>query len=396
MHSERRAPTSARGVNAGGARRGRGRYVPLAPVGGAGLGAARSPLRRRLLPRLGGQDIAIDLGTANTLVFVRGEGIVASEPSVVAVDTLSGAVHAVGEEAQRMIGRTPARITAVRPLRHGVIADFEVTEKMLRHFMGRVRGSRYARPRVMMCAPSGITGVERRALTEACVAAGARSVHLIEEPLAAAIGAGLAIEEPRANMVVDVGGGTSEVAVISLGGIVVSRSLRVGGYDLDEAAAAWLRSTHGLAIGETTAERVKLEVGSVAPDHTDGYCDVKGRDPVSGLPRQVDVASEEMRQALEGPVVEIVAEVKAALERTPPELASDIPQRGIVLAGGGALLRGFAARLEQETHVPTRLAESPLTCVALGAGRALDEIELLERASKGSGSGLPGRRRRPG
>jgi len=396
VHSERRAPTSARGVNAGDARGGRGRYVTRAPVRGASLGSARSPLRRRLLPRLGGQDIAIDLGTANTLVFVRGEGIVASEPSVVAVDTLSGAVHAVGEEAQRMIGRTPATITAVRPLRHGVIADFEVTEKMLRHFMGRVRGSRHVRPRVMMCAPSGITDVERRALTEACKAAGARSVHLIEEPLAAAIGAGLAIEEPRANVVVDVGGGTSEVAVISLGGIVVSRSLRVGGYDLDDAAAAWLRNTHGLAIGETTAERVKLEVGSVAPDRTDGHCKVRGRDPVSGLPRQVDVASEELRQALEARVVEIVAEVKAALENTPPELASDVLQRGIVLAGGGALLRGFAARLERETNVPTRLAESPLTCVALGAGKALDEIELLERTSASSGSGLPRLRRRPG
>ncbi len=238
--------------------------MPLKPRTGR-LGSPRLPLRRRVLPRLGGRDIAIDLGTANTLVFVRGEGIVVSEPSVVAVDTLSGAVHAVGEEAQRMIGRTPARITAVRPLRHGVIADFEITEKMLRHFMGRVHRSRHARPRVMMCAPSGITDVEQRALTEACIAAGARSVQLIEEPLAAAIGAGLAIDEPRASVVLDVGGGTSEVAVISLGGIVVSRSLRVGGYDLDDAAAAWLRNTHGLAIGETTAERVKLEVGRRRP-----------------------------------------------------------------------------------------------------------------------------------
>jgi rod shape-determining protein MreB and related proteins len=349
-------------------------------------------LRRRLLPRLGGRDIAIDLGTANTLVFVRGEGIVFSEPSVVAVDTLSGAVHAVGEEAQRMIGRTPARISAMRPLRHGVIADFEVTEQMLRHFIARVHRSRHARPRIMMCVPSGITDVERRALTEACLAAGARSVHLIEEPLAAAIGAGLAIDEPRANVVVDVGGGTSEVAVISLGGIAVSRSLRVGGYDLDEAAAAWVRSTYGLAIGETTAERVKLEVGGVAPDRSDGHCEVKGRDPVSGLPRQVDVASEGMREALEAPVAEIVAAVKAALEETPPELAADLPERGVLLAGGGAQLRGFVARLERETHVPVRLAESPLTCVALGAGRALDEIDLFERASVRAGPGLPGLR----
>ncbi|HEX2413920.1 MAG TPA: rod shape-determining protein [Thermoleophilaceae bacterium] len=348
------------------------------------LGSARLPLRRRVLPRLGGRDIAIDLGTANTLVFVRGEGIVVSEPSVVAVDTLSGAVHAVGEEAQRMIGRTPARITAVRPLRHGVIADFEITEKMLRHFMGRVHRSRHARPRVMMCAPSGITDVEQRALTEACVAAGARSVQLIEEPLAAAIGAGLAIDEPRASVVVDVGGGTSEVAVISLGGIVVSRSLRVGGYDLDDAAAAWLRTTHGLAIGETTAERVKLEVGGVAPDRTEASCDVRGRDPISGLPRQVEIGSDEMRKALEDQVVAIVDAVKEALEDTPPELASDMPQRGIVLAGGGALLRGLAERVELETNVPARLAESPLDCVALGAGQALEEIELLERAGGGA------------
>ena len=350
-----------------------------APAARPGGGPAQSSRLQRLLPRRGGRDIAIDLGTANTLVFVRGEGIVASEPSVVAVDTVSGEVHAVGEEAQRMIGRTPARISAVRPLRHGVIADFEVTERMLRYFMGRVHRSRHARPRVMMCAPSGITGVERRALTEACMAAGARSVHLIEEPMAAAIGAGLPIDEPRASMVVDVGGGTSEVAVISLGGIVVSGSLKVGGYDLDEAVAGWLRSTHGLAIGETTAERVKLEVGSVAPDATDGETEVKGRDPVTGLPRQVRVTSEEMRSALEGSVAEIVVEVKTALEETPPELSSDIPQQGIVLAGGGALLRGFGERLQEETSVPVRLTESPLTCVALGAGIALDELDLLER-----------------
>jgi len=336
-------------------------------------------LRRRLLPRIGTQDIAIDLGTANTLVFVRGEGIVASEPSVVAIDTDSGAVHAVGEDAQRMIGRTPARISAVRPLRHGVIADFEVTEKMLRHFMARAHGSRRARPRVMMCAPSGITDVERRALTEACVAAGARSVHLIEEPLAAAIGAGLPIDAPSASMVVDIGGGTSEVAVMSLGGIVVSRSLRVGGYDLDETVAHWLRTNHGLAIGETTSERVKLGVGSVAPDDSEATSAVKGRDPLSGLPRQVDVPSAEMRQALEGPVSEIVIAVKETLEMTPPELASDIFERGIVVAGGGGLLRGFPERIGQETNVTARLADDPLTCVAIGAGRALDEIELLER-----------------
>src|SRR3954467_3809952 len=259
-----------------------------------------------------GPDLAVDLGTANTLVYVRGRGIVLSEPSVVAVDERTGNVHAVGLEAKRMIGRTPATISAVRPLRHGVIADFEVTEQMLRHFMESVHGSRFAHPRVMMCAPSGITDVEQRALTEACLAAGARSVHLIEEPLAAAIGAGLAIDEPRANVVVDVGGGTSEGAVMSLGGIVVSRSLRLGGYDLDEAVAAWMRQRHGLAIGETTAERVKLEVGGVDPDRSDEVTYVRGRDPASGLPREVALPASEVRQALEGPVHEVVEEVKAA------------------------------------------------------------------------------------
>jgi rod shape-determining protein MreB len=228
---------------------------------------------------------------------------------------------------------------------------------------------------------------------EACLAAGARSVHLIEESLAAAIGAGLAIGEPRANVVVDVGGGTSEVAVISLGGIVVSRSQRTGGYDLDEAVAAWLRSTHGLAIGETTAERVKLEIGSVNPDTTESTSKVRGRDPVSGLPREVEVTSEELRRALEGPVLDIVIAVKEALEETPPELASDISERGLLLAGGGVLLRGFAERLEAETNVPVVLAESPLTCVALGAGQALDEIELLERTSTAA-TRAPARRRR--
>jgi rod shape-determining protein MreB len=353
----------------------------LAGAGGAGVDSARAPLRRRLFPRLGGQDLAIDLGTANTLVFARGEGIVVSEPSVVAIDSLSGAVHAVGEEAQGMIGRTPATITAVRPLRHGVIADFEVTEQMLRHFIGRVHRSRLAHPRVMICAPSGITDVEQRALMEACLAAGARSVHLIEESLAAAIGAGLAIGEPRANVVVDVGGGTSEVAVISLGGIVVSRSQRTGGYDLDEAVALWLRNTHGLAIGETTAERVKLEIGSTHPDTSEATTAVRGRDPVSGLPREVIVTSEELRHALESTVLDIVVAVKEALEETPPELASDISARGMLLAGGGVLLRGFAERVEQETNVPVVVADSPLTCVALGAGQALDEIELLERTA---------------
>jgi rod shape-determining protein MreB and related proteins len=339
------------------------------------------PVRRRLAPRGRGRDIAIDLGTANTLVFVRGEGIVVSEPSVVAVDTRTGAVHAVGADAQRMIGRTPATIAAVRPLRHGVITDFEVTEQMLRHFIERVQPSRFSRPRLVMCAPSGITGVERRALTEACLSAGARSVALIEEPLAAAIGAGLPIAEPRASVVVDVGGGTSEVGVISLGGIVVSRSLRIGGYDFDEAIASWIRHRHGLAIGETTAERVKLEAGGVDPDGSRLEAGVQGRDPSSGLPNQVTVTSDELRRALERLVAEITSEVKAALEATPPELAADLSREGVLLAGGGSLLRGLEERVEDEIGVPVALAESPLNCVAMGAGHALEEIGLLERTS---------------
>ncbi|MDQ3648613.1 MAG: rod shape-determining protein [Actinomycetota bacterium] len=340
------------------------------------------------MPRTGGRDLAIDLGTANTLVFVRGEGIRVSEPSVIAVDTEVGSVHAVGDEAQRMIGRTPASIAAVRPLRHGVIADFEVTEQMLRHFIGRVQSGRFAHPRVIMCAPSGITDVEQRALTEACLAAGARSTHLIEEPLAAAIGAGLEIEQPRANAVIDVGGGTSEVAVLSLGAVVASRSVRVGGYDFDDAVAGFLRQHHGLAIGERSAEALKRQVGSVRPDRSEAREPVRGRDPVTGLPREVEVTSEELRHALEPLVAEIVAAVTGTLEQTPPELASDLTDRGLLLAGGGGLLRGFAERLEAETHVAVRLADDPLACVALGAGQALEELEALERSAGRSSSRL--------
>jgi rod shape-determining protein MreB and related proteins len=337
--------------------------------------------RRRHHARLGGRDIAIDLGTANTLVYLRGEGIRVSEPSVVAMDTRTGDVHAVGEEAQRMIGRTPATISAVRPLRHGVITDFETTEAMLRHFIGRVHKSRFAHPRLVMCAPSGITDVERRALEEACLAAGARSVQLIEEPMAAAIGAGLPIAEPIATVVVDIGGGTSEVAVISLGGIVVSRSLRVGGYDFDEAVAGYIRRHHRLAVGETTSESVKLEVGGTAPDQSEEVTQVRGRDPATGLPREAEVTSAEMREAVEPLVTEIIDAVRDALENTPPELAADLTRRGLMLAGGGALLRGFAERLQAETQVPVTLADDPLACVVLGAGQALEEIDVLERTA---------------
>jgi len=331
---------------------------------------------------LGARDIAIDLGTANTLVFVRGEGIVLSEPSVVAIDSDTGEVHAVGDEAERMIGRTPAAISAIRPLRHGVIADFDVTEQMLRYFMQRVHRSRFAHPRVVMCAPSGITSVEQRAVEEACVSAGARQVHLIEEPMAAAIGADLAIAEPSGHIVVDIGGGTTEVAVISLGGIVVSQSLRVGGYELDEAIVTHIKRTYNITIGHPTAERVKFAVGSACALEDERETDIRGRDLVVGMPKKVTLTSQEVRRALEDPVSRIVTAVKETLEVTPPELAADIAQSGIMLAGGGALLAGLEERLHRETGMPTYVAQSPLSCVALGAGQSLEEFEALARTRR--------------
>jgi rod shape-determining protein MreB and related proteins len=328
------------------------------------------------------RDMAIDLGTANTVVYVHGRGIVLSEPSVVAIDERTDEVVAVGGDAQRMIGRTPAQISATRPLRHGVIADFEVTEQMLRHFMRKVLERRRARPRLVVCAPTGITEVERRAVEEAALSAGARRVHLIEEPIAAAIGAGVAIAEPIGRMVIDVGGGTSEVAVISMGGMVLSRSVRVGGYDLDEAIAAYIRADQLTAIGSQSAEQLKLAVGSAAPLAEELVTSVRGRDVVSGLPREIELSSAQIRTALEGPLSDILAAVQATLEETPPELASDISRDGILLAGGGALLRGFDERVEAETGMRARLADSPLTCVAVGAGHALDEPEALWRPQR--------------
>ena len=324
----------------------------------------------------GGPDVAIDLGTANTLVYLAGSGIVLDEPSVVAIDAASGEVHAVGDEAELMVGRTPASISAIRPLRHGVIADFEITEQMLRHFLGRVLTRRRSRPRLVICAPSGITDVEKRALDEAARGAGAREVHLIEEPLAAAIGAGVAIGEPIGRMVVDVGGGTTEVAVLSMGGIVVSRSVRVGGYELDDAILDYVRHEHRLAIGSRTAEQVKHAVGRAVAD-VDLTTDVRGRDLISGLPRHLTLTGEEVGTAIEGSLNEIVGAVKAPLEDTPPELAGDIVRDGILLAGGGSLLHGFERRIEAETGIVATLAESPLTCVATGAGRFLDELDSL-------------------
>jgi rod shape-determining protein MreB len=326
--------------------------------------------------------MAIDLGTANTLVYVGGRGIVVSEPSVVAADVETGEVHAVGSEAQRMIGRTPATIAATRPLRHGVIADFEVTEQMLRYFIRRVLDKRLAHPRLIVCAPSGITEVEKRAVEEASLAAGARRVHLIEEPIAAAIGAGLEIEEPVGRMVVDVGGGTSEMAVISLGGIVVSHSIRVGGYEMDEGITHYLRTVHQLAIGSQTAERIKLTVASALPNGAEPEMQVRGRHLVSGLPTSVGLSGAEARSAVMPAVREILQGIRDTLEQTPPELASDIARDGILLAGGGTLLPGFAELVAAETGMPVHSAESPLTCVAYGSGQALAHLDTLSRTSR--------------
>ena len=330
----------------------------------------------------GGRDMAVDLGTANTLAFIRGRGIVLFEPSVVAFSEETGEVHAVGSEARRMIGRTPATIRAIRPLRHGVIADFEITEQMLRHFIRRAGGGRFAFARVVLCVPSGITDVERRAVDEATRVAGARTVYLIEEPMAAAIGAGLPVADAVASMVIDVGGGTTEVAVISLGGMVVWESIRVGGYEMDDAIVDHVKNMHKLLIGQETAEAAKIEIGSVSPDDDDSETTVAGRDLVTGLLRRVTVSGADVRRALEGPVGRIVAAVKDTLERTPPELAADLGVRGIVLAGGGSLLRGLDEKLRDEVGLPVQVAESPLTCVVEGAGRSLDELETLDRAAK--------------
>src|SRR5437763_7643484 len=331
--------------------------------------------------QLGARDMAIDLGTANTLVYVRGRGIVVSEPSVVAMDTNTGAVHAVGSEAKRMIGRTPASISAARPLRHGVIADFEGTEEMLRYFIRKVHRGRFAHPQVVMCVPSGVTDVEKRAVEEATRAAGARQVHLIEESVAAAIGAGLEIAEPNGKMIVDVGGGTSEVAVLLLGGIVVSRSLRVGGYEFDDAIVHHVRRRYNIAIGQPTAEQLKFQVGSACELPQELTAQVRGRDLVTGLPKTVMLTDTEVRDALAEPLDQIVAAVKETLEITPPELAADIALTGITLAGGGVLLQGFDARLRQETQMPAQLAESPMTCVVIGSGASLEEVDAMRRTA---------------
>jgi rod shape-determining protein MreB and related proteins len=325
--------------------------------------------------------MAVDLGTANTLVYVRGRGIVLSEPSVVAIDQRTGEVHAVGIEAKRMLGRTPGNISAIRPLKDGVIADFDVTEQMLRHFIQKVHQNRWAHPRVVVCVPSGVTGVEKRAVEEATYSAGARQAYLIEEPMAAAIGAGLPVSEPTGNMIVDIGGGTTEVAVISLGGIVCAQSIRVGGDELDEAIISYVKKEYKLMIGSQTAEEVKLEIGSAYPLREEVQAEIRGRDMITGLPKTVVLSSEDVREALEEPMLQIIDAVKSTLDKTPPELASDIMDRGIMLAGGGSLLQGMDERLRRETEMPIHVAESPLTCVAVGSGRSLEEFEVMQKAS---------------
>ncbi len=324
-----------------------------------------------------GQDMAIDLGTANTLVFVRGQGIVLNEPSVVAINSANGRALAVGMDAKRMIGRTPANIHAIRPLRDGVIADFDVTEKMLRYFIQKVHRRRWARPRIVVCVPSGITPVERRAVEEAAYHAGARRAYTIEEPMAAAIGSGLPIGEPSGSMVVDIGGGTTEVAVISLGGIVVSRSIRIGGDELDEAIIEYVKKESNVLLGERTAEQLKMAIGSAWPRPDEPAAEVRGRDLVTGLPKTILLSSPEIREAIEEPVQAIVDAVKYTLDKTPPELAADIMERGIVLTGGGALLEGLDQRLANETGMPIVTAAKPLQSVVIGSGKCLEEFEAL-------------------
>lgn len=326
-----------------------------------------------------GRDMAVDLGTANTLVYVRGRGIVLNEPSVVAVNTRDGRPLAVGSEAKRMIGRTPGHIKAIRPLKDGVIADFDVCEKMLRYFIQRVHQRRWAKPRMVICVPSGITGVEQRAVQEAAEYAGARKpAFIIEEPMAAAIGAGLPVHEPTGNMVVDIGGGTSEVAVISLGGIVSSESVRVGGDELDESIINFIKKEYSVAIGERTAEEIKMRLASASPLEEEQYAEIRGRDLVTGLPKTIVVSTVEIREAIEEPVSAIVDAVKVTLDKTPPELAADIMEKGIVITGGGALLHGLDRRLADETGMPIVVAKNPLFSVVVGSGQCLEEFDVLK------------------
>src|SRR5438067_4109346 len=328
-------------------------------------------------------DLAIDLGTANTLIYVKGEGIVCNEPSVVAVQKEAGGrggrrVLAVGAEAKKMVGRTPGNIVAIRPLKDGVIADFEITEAMLRYFIQKIHNRKtLVRPRIIICVPFGITEVEKRAVRESAESAGAREVYLVEEPMAAAIGAGLPITEPTGNMVLDIGGGTTEVAVISLGGIVTSQSIRIGGDELDDAIVQYIKKEYSLALGERTAEEIKIALGSAWPLEEELHAEIRGRDLVTGLPKTIVTSTEEIRRAVEEPVSAIVDAVKVTLDKTPPELAADIMEQGIVLTGGGALLHGLDARLSAETGMPIIIAKNPLHSVVMGSGQCLEEFDVL-------------------
>jgi rod shape-determining protein MreB and related proteins len=328
------------------------------------------------------RDIGIDLGTANTLVHVRGRGIVISEPSVVAKDARTGAILAIGAEAKRMVGRTPAGIIAIRPLKDGVISDFDITEQMLRYFIQKVhdRFALFPRPRVVIGIPSGVTEVEKRAVQDAAVSAGARWARLVEEPMAAAIGAGLPVNEPSGSMIVDIGGGTTEVAVTSLGGIVVSRSIRVGGDEMDADIAAYARREFNLLMGERTAEDIKIAIGSAYPLDEEVSTYFRGRDLLTGLPRSIEVTSAQVREALEPAIQQIVDAVKDTIEETPPELIADVMDQGIYVAGGGALLKGLDTRLSEATQMAVHIADDPLTCVCRGTGRILEELILYDRA----------------
>jgi rod shape-determining protein MreB and related proteins len=336
-------------------------------------------VKRPWLSSVVGNDMAVDLGTANTVVYVRGKGVVLDEPSVVAVNTKDSRPLAVGTEAKRMVGRTPAHIQAIRPLKDGVIADFDICEKMLRYFIERVHHRRWAKPRMVICVPSGITGVEQRAVQEAAEYAGARKpAYIIEEPMAAAIGAGLPVHEPSGNMVVDIGGGTTEVAVISLGGIVASESIRVAGDEIDEALMSFCKKEYSLALGERTAEDIKTQLASAWPLKEELYAEVRGRDLVTGLPKTIVVSTGELREAIEEPVQAICDAIKYTLDRTPPELAADMMEKGIVITGGGSLLHGLDVRLAVETGMPVRRAKNPLYTVVLGSGHCLEEFDVLK------------------
>lgn len=326
------------------------------------------------------RDIGIDLGTANTLVHVKGRGIVVREPSVVAINKNTGAILAVGDDAKSMIGRTPGDIVAIRPMKDGVIADYDITQSMLKYFIKRAINSGFmSKPRVVICVPSGVTEVEKRAVEEATLQAGAKEAYLIEEPMAAAIGANLPVEEPTGSMIVDIGGGTSEVAVISLGGIVTSKSLRIAGDEFDEAIVHFVKKEYSLMIGERSAEMIKLTIGNAYPKPKEDCMEVRGRDLITGLPKNISISSSEINEALREPINSIVDSIKYTLEKTPPELASDIMDKGIMLAGGGALLSGLDRLIHEETGMPVTVAETPLDCVAIGAGKVLDEIETLKR-----------------